>query len=212
MLTHAALHDDLTGLPNRALLVDRLDAALTRSGHDQREVAVLFCDLDGFKFVNDTSGHAAGDQVLREIGHRLTAVLRDGDTVARVGGDEFVIVIEPWNRPEKADPRGARTVQAHADRGLAVHVADRVAAAVRRPVTVDGVDHVVTASVGITYAQLGPVGDAPAVTAEQVLHHADTAMYLAKGRGKDRFEIYVHDLTADSPDSPLVPPLSPALA
>jgi PAS domain S-box-containing protein len=88
-LTYATLHDDLTGLPNRALLVDRLGAALTRSGRDGREVAVLFRDLDGFKNVNDTGGHAAGDAVLLEISRRLNSVLRDGDTVARVGGDEL---------------------------------------------------------------------------------------------------------------------------
>jgi diguanylate cyclase (GGDEF)-like protein len=99
-IEHHALHDGLTGLPNRALLIDRLTAALSRSARDRREVAVLFCDLDGFKRVNDTAGHAAGDAVLLEISRRLQGLLRADDTVARVGGDEFVVLVEPWNRAD----------------------------------------------------------------------------------------------------------------
>ena len=97
-LSHGALHDPLTGLPNRALLLDRLEAALARSSRERREIAILFCDLDGFKQVNDAAGHAAGDAVLVQAATRLGAVVREGDTVARVGGDEFVLVVEPWNR------------------------------------------------------------------------------------------------------------------
>ena len=116
-LSHGALHDPLTGLPNRALLLDRLEAALARSTREHREIAVLFCDLDGFKQVNDTAGHAAGDAVLIEAATRLGTVLREGDTVARVGGDEFVLVVEPWNRahsttaraPTRAPNRGDRS-------------------------------------------------------------------------------------------------------
>ena len=99
-LEYEALHDSLTGLPNRALLIDRLNIALARSRGERREVAVLFCDLDSFKRVNDTAGHADGDVVLQEAAQRLQSVLRDGDTVARVGGDEFVIIVEPWNRED----------------------------------------------------------------------------------------------------------------
>ncbi len=189
-MEHFALHDDLTGLPNRALLIDRLNTALARSMRDQREVAVLFCDLDGFKRVNDTAGHAAGDAVLLETARRIQAVLRDGDTVARVGGDEFVVVIEPWNRPGRGGQPGT-------DRTLALHVAQRVAAAVRRPIDVGGVEHVVSASIGITYGSIAPTGHATATTADAVLQDADAAMYRAKGLGKDRFEVFQHTMRAD---------------
>jgi PAS domain S-box-containing protein len=196
-LTRAALHDNLTGLPNRALLVDRLEAALARSGRDGREVAVLYCDLDGFKRVNDTAGHAAGDAVLLEIANRLNSVLRDHDTVARVGGDEFVIVVEPWNRPDGGGPAGATEPVAASDRALAVRVAERVAEALRQPVSVNGVDHVVSASIGITYAMYTPSARAGTVTADQVLQDADAAMYRAKGRGRDRLEVFEHGLRTD---------------
>jgi diguanylate cyclase (GGDEF)-like protein/PAS domain S-box-containing protein len=191
-LTHATLHDDLTGLPNRALLVDRLDAALTRSERDGQEVAVLFCDLDGFKNVNDTAGHAAGDVVLLEIARRLNSILRDGDTVARVGGDEFVIVVEPWSRELTVTPATA-ALRTDPQPALAVVVAERVAAVLRPPVTVNDVDHVVTASIGITYARTAPRDVDGRVTADEVLQDADAAMYLAKGLGKDRFEIFERD-------------------
>lgn len=196
-LTHAALHDGLTGLPNRALLIDRLDAALARSARDGREVAVLFCDLDGFKRVNDTAGHAAGDALLLEIAGRLHESMREHDTVARVGGDEFVMIVEPWNRAETPSHETSSESGLAADRGLAIEVAERVAVVLRRPVTVNGIDHCVSASIGITYATLAPGGPAGIVNAEQVLQDADTAMYLAKGRGKDRFEVFQHGLHTD---------------
>jgi diguanylate cyclase (GGDEF)-like protein/PAS domain S-box-containing protein len=188
-LTYAALHDDLTGLPNRVLLVERLETALVRSGTDACEVAVLFCDLDGFKNVNDTAGHAAGDAVLLEVARRLTHVLRDNDTVARVGGDEFVIVVAPWNRANLVPEQGARQVGSDHYRALAVRVADRVAVALRRPITVEGFDHFVTASIGITYATQSPAGSVNRITADQMLQHADAAMYRAKDRGKNRYEV-----------------------
>jgi diguanylate cyclase (GGDEF)-like protein/PAS domain S-box-containing protein len=197
LLTYAALHDNLPGLPNRALLVDRLDAALARSGRDGREVAVLFCDLDGFKRVNDTGGHAAGDAVLLETARRLNSLLRKDDTIARVGGDEFVIVVEPWNRSSPGEQASAHRTGAEPDRTLAVRVARRVAGVLRQPITINGVDHVVTASIGITYAKLGRAGGTGAVTAEEVLQDADAAMYWAKGRGKDRFEVFEHGLRPD---------------
>ncbi|QTE29987.1 sensor domain-containing protein [Pengzhenrongella sicca] len=179
-LTHAALHDSLTGLPNRALLVDRLEAALDRSRRDEREIAVLFCDLDGFKDVNDTGGHSAGDAVLRETARRLRDAVRSVDLVARVGGDEFVVVVEPWNRDDTSEPAvPART--------FAVALADRIVRALREPLTVRGLDHVVTASIGITYVSVA--AGSVAVTVDEVLHHADAAMYRAKVGGKDRYEI-----------------------
>jgi len=196
-LTHAALHDGLTGLPNRALLVDRLDRALARCGRDQREVAVLFCDLDGFKRVNDTAGHAAGDAVLLETARRLQAVLREGDTVARVGGDEFVVIVEPWNRTGADGSASGATEDAEDDRSLAPRVAERIAEALRQPIVFNGLEYVVTTSIGITYAKGPAVGRTGAVTADEVLQDADAAMYQAKGKGKDRFEVFVRGLRAD---------------
>jgi diguanylate cyclase (GGDEF)-like protein/PAS domain S-box-containing protein len=185
-LTHAALHDDLTGLPNRALLLDRLEAALVRSERDGREVAVLFCDLDGFKRVNDTAGHAAGDGVLTQFAQRLQGVVREHDTVARVGGDEFVIIVEPWDRLDTFVP--AAKIDTAADRGIAVRLAERVRAALAAPVDVNGVAHRLSASIGVTYAGFGAGGTATTTSAEQVLQDADVAMYFAKDRGKDRVE------------------------
>jgi diguanylate cyclase (GGDEF)-like protein/PAS domain S-box-containing protein len=196
-LTHAALHDGLTGLPNRALFVDRLEAALARSARDGREVAVLFCDLDGFKRVNDIAGHAAGDTLLLEIARRLHEVMREHDTVARVGGDEFVMIVEPWNRADTAGQQATSESGLAADRALAIQVAERVALVLQEPVTINGMGHVVSASIGITYATLGAAGPRGAVDAEQVLQDADSAMYLAKRRGKDRFEVFEHGLHTD---------------
>ncbi len=194
-LQHSALHDDLTGLANRALLIDRIQGSLLRSARDGREVSVLFCDLDGFKRVNDTAGHAAGDAVLIEAARRLESVLREGDTVARVGGDEFVLVVEPWNRPEIGPgPPGG---QLSSDRELGLHIADRVATALRRPIEYNGVEHVVSASIGITYGPTAMPTTPTDVTADAVLQDADAAMYTAKQRGKDRFEVFEYGMRTD---------------
>ena len=151
-LSHGALHDPLTGLPNRALLLDRLEAALTRSARERRDIAVLFCDLDGFKQVNDTAGHAAGDAVLIEAATRLGTVLRVGDTVARVGGDEFVLVVEPWNRPHPDGGPGTHPGIDQEGRSFPLRLADRVIKAFREPFTVNGVAHAITISIGIAYS------------------------------------------------------------
>lgn len=195
-LQHLALHDDLTGLANRALLIDRIQGSLLRSARDGREVSVLFCDLDGFKRVNDTAGHAAGDAVLIETARRLENVLREGDTVARVGGDEFVLVVEPWNRPEmpSGPPPGG---QLASDRELGPQIAERVAAAVRRPIEYNGVEHVISASIGVTYGPMVLPKIPTAVTADALLQDADAAMYTAKQRGKDRFEVFEHGMRTD---------------
>ncbi|MGH8889460.1 MAG: diguanylate cyclase domain-containing protein [Acidothermaceae bacterium] len=193
-LVHAARHDYLTGLPNRALLVERLGAALTRSDREGREVAVLFCDLDGFKRVNDNGGHGAGDAVLIEVAKRMSAVLRGGDVVARVGGDEFVILVEPWNRASSAEaptPQGNRRASDRVAQSSAVGVAERVIEGLRRPITAYGTDYLVTASIGITYARVDAHRDG-AATADDVLHQADAAMYHAKAHGKNRLEIFDH--------------------
>lgn len=193
-LQHSALHDDLTGLANRALLIDRIQGSLLRSARDGREVSVLFCDLDGFKRINDTAGHAAGDAVLIETARRLESVLRDGDTVARVGGDEFVLVIEPWNRP---DVGGSAPGDRQSDRDLGPQIADRVTNALRRPVEYNGVEHVVSASIGVSYGPTVMSTVPTEVTADAVLQDADAAMYTAKQRGKDRFEVFEHGMRTD---------------
>ena len=190
-LKHTALHDGLTGLPNRALLMDRLESALARSERTQREVTVFFCDLDGFKRVNDIAGHAAGDQVLLEITRRLRSVLRDGDTVARIGGDEFVILVEPWNRNREEPADSA------ADRAAAIRIAERIGTAVRQPITINGVEHGVSVSIGVTHVGHPPAGHIRMTTAEEILQDADTAMYRAKSGGKDRFAIFEHGMRAD---------------
>ncbi|HEV7207985.1 MAG TPA: diguanylate cyclase [Mycobacteriales bacterium] len=188
-LTHAALHDSLTGLPNRALLVERLEAALARGARLGHEVAVLFCDLDGFKQVNDTAGHAAGDAVLIATAQRLRRAVRDEDTVARVGGDEFVVVLEAG----RADPAGrhagdrdstAATPDAKAaNQDPVILVASRIRHALRQPITVHDQQHIVSVSIGITRAPVRKLSP------DEVLRDADAAMYRAKAAGKDRFAL-----------------------
>jgi diguanylate cyclase (GGDEF)-like protein/PAS domain S-box-containing protein len=175
-LNHAALHDRLTGLPNRTLLSDRLSLALRRSTRTGTDVTVLFCDLDGFKHVNDTAGHAAGDIVLTVTADRLRAVLRPQDTVARVGGDEFVIILEAGEHAMNSQPGQVADTDA-------VLVAERIQTALIAPVCIGEAEHVVSVSIGMTVARSG---DDP----DQVLRDADAAMYLAKTRGKARYETF----------------------
>jgi len=168
-LEHRALHDSLTGLPNRALLDDRLDHALARCARHGTELAVLFADLDGFKWVNDNRGHVAGDHVLRLVGRRLQDAVRPADTVARFGGDEFVIVCEDAGRWE------------------ASLLARRIAERLEVPIEVDGTEIVLSASVGIA------VGGAEHAR-ETLLANADAAMYQAKDRGRGRAQLFDADL------------------
>jgi diguanylate cyclase (GGDEF)-like protein/PAS domain S-box-containing protein len=183
---HAALHDSLTGLPNRALLMDRLEASLSRAIREGRQVAVLYCDLDGFKAINDSSGHAAGDAVLRETARRLTAALRQHDTVARLGGDEFVVVLEPWHRADR--PATDAT-----DLPVVLDVARRIQAALHEPIDHDGASHGIGVSIGIAIAPAAERPPTPdvsaAVEANQLLQDADAAMYCAKAEGKGRIVI-----------------------
>jgi diguanylate cyclase (GGDEF)-like protein len=164
---HQALHDPLTGMPNRTLFADRLELALAQAERRDNAVAVLFLDLDDFKVVNDSLGHSAGDELLRATAARLVALLRPGDTVARFGGDEFVMIC------------GDLSDAAHAQR-----IAERVIAALAEPLTVGGAEHVVGASIGIAVAR------GPSRPGEDVLREADAAMYRAKELGRGRVELY----------------------
>ncbi|GEM_PF-798368 len=167
-LRHLAFHDDLTGLANRALFLDRAELATTRARRDGELVVVIVVDLDDFKPVNDVLGHAAGDAVLKEIAIRLRGCVREADTVARLGGDEFAILLE---RSDHSEPLNV------------VEVAQRVVLEVRAPIPVADASVRVGASVGVAHDRGGRL------SAEQLLHAADTAMYTAKNRGKGTYEI-----------------------
>ncbi len=182
-LERAALQDPLTGLPNRMLLLDRIGSAIERGASTGAAAAVLFCDLDGFKRVNDTGGHAAGDAVLVEVARRLRSVLRANDSIARVGGDEFVLVIEAL----PAD-RGFGT---RAGGGLAERVAERIRTVLAEPIVHRGRQYVVSASVGMVLVRQG-------ASAQEVLRDADSAMYRAKQLGKDRIELFDDALRANA--------------
>jgi diguanylate cyclase (GGDEF)-like protein len=164
---HQALHDPLTGLPNRTLALDRLDLALARRRREDIGVAMLMLDLDRFKIINDSLGHAVGDEVLVALGTRLRETLRPSDTVARLGGDEFVVVCE---LPD--------------DIHRVVELAERIGCAVSKPLTLESGEHVLTASIGIAIAEL------PSDTSASLLRDADVAMYRAKHRGPGRYELF----------------------
>jgi diguanylate cyclase (GGDEF)-like protein len=166
-LTHRALHDTLTGLPNRALFLDRLRVALDRCRRSGTSVAVLFLDVDDFKRVNDSLGHAAGDRVLIGLADRLRSLLRPMDTVCRYGGDEFTLLFE--------DLGSEREV---------VLIAERINQAAALPLVLDGERTTVTVSIGVAM-----VAD-PEVAAETVIREADAAMYRAKREGASRFELF----------------------
>ena len=167
-LQHEALHDALTGLPNRTLFLDRLEQALRRArrrGPDSG-AAVLFLDLDRFKVVNDSLGHHAGDELLQSVALRLDAALRPGDTVARMGGDEFTVLLE-----DVSDPREASIV------------AERVLATLADPFRIAGRELHVSGSIGIALA-------GPEVDPEELIRDADVAMYRAKADGKARHAVF----------------------
>jgi diguanylate cyclase (GGDEF)-like protein len=170
-LTHQAFHDPLTGLANRALLRDRAQHALTRTQRQgQPPLALLFLDLDNFKTVNDSLGHAAGDALLVEAARRLLACVRASDTVARLGGDEFAVFVE-----DPVDDAGY------------TQVAERIIAALGRPFRLGGREVFVGASLGIALAQDGDGAD-------NLLRNADVAMYMAKTRGKGRYERFAPEM------------------
>ena len=165
-LAERALRDPLTNLPNRTLLLDRLDGAIARAGRSGRTVAVLLLDIDRFKLLNDTHGHAAGDQLLKIWAERLAAVVRETDTVGRIGGDEFVVVCDGLATPKDA-----------------VEMCTRVRAPLLEPIEVGKGRVQVSVSIGLAIG-------GPGSTAEQLLGEADAAMYRAKEQGRNRAEVY----------------------
>ena len=177
-LAYQAHHDPLTGLPNRMLFLEFLVLASARSRRFHSRVAVLFLDLDRFKFVNDSLGHDAGDRLLVALGERLSEAVRPGDTVARFGGDEFVVLCEDLSGP---DPRRQAT-----------DVADRLLAVIGEPFLLDGDEHYLSASIGIALARSGD--ERP----EALLRDADSAMYRAKDRGKARWELFDEAMRASA--------------
>ncbi len=177
-LRHQALHDALTGLPNRLLALDRAGQMLARAARAQRPMAALYVDLDGFKHVNDTFGHAAGDELLCAVAARLKTVLRKGDTAARLGGDEFVVLLEAGDL----------------DAGPEL-VAERLLRVLRRPYEArraQGRRLSLTASIGIALALDG--------TADELLHAADLALYRAKAGGRDQCVVFSSEMETASRD------------
>ena len=170
-LAYLAQFDPLTGLPNRALLADRFSLMIVQARRRGAALGVLFIDLDDFKLVNDTQGHAAGDELLKETAKRLQSAVRDGDTVARISGDEFTVILSDLARPDDAAI-------------VAQKIIDRLAS----PVEINGQEMVVTASIGI--ATFPADGD----DAETLLGAADAAMYRAKQSGRNAFQFFTADI------------------
>ena len=168
---YMAHHDTLTGLPNRRLMQDRLNQSILQARRQQKHVALLFLDLDRFKLVNDTLGHETGDYVLRDIAKKLSNVVREGDTVSREGGDEFLIILPDLDKPEFAQI-------------VAAKILDELA----KPIEVSGHELTVTASIGISHYP----NDATDV--QQLLKHADSAMYQAKDAGRNTARFFTSDL------------------
>jgi diguanylate cyclase (GGDEF)-like protein/PAS domain S-box-containing protein len=173
-LDHLAHHDPLTGLPNRLLFHDRLQHAMVRASRTQRQLAVMFIDLDRFKTVNDTLGHHVGDQLLKQVAGQLSGCLREGDTLARLGGDEFIVLLE--------DVDGAAGAR---------HVAEKLMHLFERPVVVSDYELFVTGSVGIS---LFPHD---ATDMNVLIRNADVAMYQAKARGRNGYQLYAPSMDGD---------------
>ena len=172
---HLAYHDDLTGLPNRALLGRLLERSVSLARRYGRTLAVLFLDLDRFKEINDSLGHEAGDQLLREVAERLESTLRESDTVARMGGDEFVVVLPELDAAEEA-----------------ATVARKILRAMREPVDLLGQQFRVTASIGVSvYPRDGD-------DVETLMKHADIAMYEAKEDGRNAFRFFSKEMSSSS--------------
>jgi diguanylate cyclase (GGDEF)-like protein len=168
-LAHAAVHDQLTGLPNRVLFMDRLELSLRRSQREGHLIALMFLDLDRFKLINDSMGHEVGDHLLQRAAQRLRGALRAGDTLARFGGDEFTILCEVSDKEEGID------------------VAERLIEAMQQPLTLSGNEMFVSVSIGIAMSVDG------AESGAEILRNADVAMYRAKALGASRIAVYRED-------------------
>ncbi|MDP9083214.1 MAG: EAL domain-containing protein, partial [Pseudomonadota bacterium] len=176
-LHHLATHDALTGLPNRVLLDDRLTQAMAHAARDRRSFALLVCDLDRFKTINDSLGHRAGDELLQEVARRLVSVVRAADTVARCGGDEFVMVGNSIAGPEEAMGLGLRAVEI-----------------LQAPVRIGGIDVHASPSIGVA------IYPADGTSIEALLAHADAAMFSAKQRGRGNVQRYEQGMSAGTED------------
>ncbi|RMG49596.1 MAG: EAL domain-containing protein, partial [Gammaproteobacteria bacterium] len=170
-LSWLAEHDSLTGLPNRVLLEDRLNQALHHARREQRRLGIMLADLDNFKRINDGLGHQIGDRLLMQVAERLSELTRASDTVARFGGDEFVLLIEQIE-----------------DRSDLIGIADKILAGFREPFVID--DHQLNATISLGIALFPGDGE----TAESLIQSADTALYEAKALGRDRFMFYAEEL------------------
>jgi len=166
-LTHQALHDPLTKIANRALFQNRVDHALAKLTRSNSSLAVLFLDLDNFKAINDSMGHAAGDKLLVSVAERLQDCLRNTDTAARLGGDEFAVLVETVHRSDEA-----------------VMIAERIQSVFLQPFSIEGKDVYVGTSIGIA------ASSARTVNSEELLRNADLAMYTAKSAGKGHFVVF----------------------
>ncbi len=166
-ISRMAFFDGLTGLANRSLFFDRLEHAIANAGRDSSRLALMFLDLDHFKNINDTLGHPTGDLLLSAVGHRLQQVLREGDTIARIGGDEFTVLVEDIDSREEAE-----------------RIATKLLACFREPFEIDQ-ELFVTASIGIVLSR------GAEHSAEMLLSQADTAMYCAKESGRNAYNFYV---------------------
>jgi diguanylate cyclase (GGDEF)-like protein len=166
-IRHQAYHDALTALPNRVLFNDRLALGLAHAKRYSQRVGVLFLDLDRFKLINDTAGHATGDQLLRSVAERLTSLLRKSDTVARMGGDEFMLICPELARSEDA-----------------AVIAQKVLQVLEPPFQLDGQEYYATASIGVSVYPLD------SEDADTLIKHADTALYRAKDQGRNSYQLY----------------------
>jgi len=175
-LEHQAFHDVLTGLPNRALFRDRVGHALAGQRRQHMRVAVLFMDIDDFKNVNDSLGHAAGDMVLQEVSRRLEDCMRPVDTAARLGGDEFAILLHEAENEMQA-----------------VEIAQRVMDALQAPISLENRDVTIATSIGIAFSDPAMISERDA---EDLLRNADTAMYMAKESGKGHYQMFEPDMHA----------------
>ena len=178
-ILHQVLHDELTGLPNRTAFMKLVESAVARCRQQEHSLAVLFVDLDRFKVVNDSLGHEAGDKLLVQVARRLRESVRPGDTVARLSGDEFVVLIDNINSPEPV-----------------INIAEKILYRLKEAIRIDSHDVFVSSSIGIAVES----GDSPDVTPGSILKHADLAMYASKNAGRSGYTLYHPKMTASAVD------------